>query len=50
MIKRLGKSIHDFFKVIFRNRQATVGLFILVFFILMATLGAALTPLDMTPN
>lgn len=48
MGKRFVKSVRDFFKVIFRNRQATVGLFILVFFVLMATVGAAVTPLDMT--
>ena len=46
MIKRLGKSIHDFFKVIFRNRQATIGLFILLFFVLMATVGASVIPLE----
>lgn len=49
MMKRMRKSIHDFFKVIFRNRQATIGLFILLFFILLATVGTALIPLDMTP-
>ena len=48
MGKRFVKSVRDFFKVIFRNRQTTVGLFILVFFILMATVGTAVTPLDMT--
>ena len=46
MIKRLGKSIRDFFKVIFRNRQATIGLFILLFFVLMATVGASVIPLE----
>ncbi|HOB20268.1 MAG TPA: ABC transporter permease [Candidatus Atribacteria bacterium] len=45
---RLLHSFKDFFKVIFRNRQATIGLFILTFFVLLATVGAALTPLDMT--
>lgn len=42
------KSFKDFFKVIFRNRQATVGFFILLMFVLMATIGVAITPLDMT--
>lgn len=48
MLKRAAKSIHDFFKVIFRNRQATIGLFILILFILMATVGVEITPLDMS--
>lgn len=47
-IKRSLKTIKEFFKVIFRNRQATIGLIILLFFILMATVGVRITPLDMT--
>lgn len=50
MFKRFLKSFKDFFKVIFRNRQATIGLFILVFFLLMATVGVELVPLDMSIN
>lgn len=47
-MKRVLKSFKDFFKVIFRNQQATIGFFILVFFILLATVGVAFTPLNMT--
>lgn len=47
-MKRYIKSWKDFFKVIFRNRQATVGFFILLFFLLLATVGVILVPLDMT--
>jgi peptide/nickel transport system permease protein len=45
---RYIKSFKDFFKVIFRNRQATIGFFILLMFVLMATVGVAVTPLNMT--
>jgi peptide/nickel transport system permease protein len=47
-MSRVFKSFKDFFKVIFRNRQATIGFFILVFFVLLATVGVSLTALDMT--
>ncbi|HZK33965.1 MAG TPA: ABC transporter permease [Bacillota bacterium] len=49
-MNRLLNSIKDFFKVIFRNRQASIGFFILLFFVLMGTIGASITPLDMTVN
>lgn len=46
-MNRFFKSFRDFFKVIFRNRQATIGFFLLVFFVLLATIGTELVPLNM---
>lgn len=44
------QSIKTFFKIIYRNKQSFIGMLILVMFILMATVGAAVVPLDLTPN
>jgi len=46
----LIRSARAFFKVIFRNRQATIGFFILLFFVLLATVGAELIPLNQQPD
>ena len=40
----------DFFKVIFRYRNATIGFIILAFFLLLATIGPLIVPLDMTAD
>jgi peptide/nickel transport system permease protein len=42
------RGIKDFFRVIYKNKQAFVGLTILVIFFFMATVGASLTKVDMT--
>lgn len=47
-MRRFAKSTKSFFRVIFRNRQATVGFIILSVFLFTATIGALLTHLDMT--
>ncbi|NLO82073.1 MAG: ABC transporter permease [Clostridiales bacterium] len=39
-----------FFKIIYRNKQAFIGMLILLFFILMATIGPEVVPLDLNPN
>lgn len=44
------QSIKTFFKIIYRNKQSFIGMLILIMFILMATVGAAVVPLDLTPN
>ena len=44
------KSALEFFKVIFRYKSSMVGFFILLFFILLATVGPLVVPLDMTVN
>lgn len=41
-------NIKGFFRVIYRNKQAFIGLIILIAFFLMATVGASVTTVDMT--
>ena len=43
-------NIKAFFKIIYRNKQAFIGMLILLGFIMMATVGAAIMPLDLNPN
>lgn len=38
------KRVKSFFSIIFRNKQATIGMFILLFFLLMATIGPEIIP------
>lgn len=42
------QSIADFFRVICRNKRSFTGLIVLIFFILMATIGPFIFKLDMT--
>lgn len=42
------RGIKDFFRVIYRNKQAFSGLIILILFFLMATVGASITKVDTT--
>ncbi|MED4129610.1 ABC transporter permease [Shouchella miscanthi] len=42
------QAVVDFFRVIVRNRRSFIGLIICLFFILMATVGPMLFPLDMS--
>lgn len=44
------EGVKAFFKIIYRNKQAFIGMIILIFFILMATVGPILVPLDLTPH
>jgi peptide/nickel transport system permease protein len=44
------KNVKAFFKIIYHNKQAFVGMLILLGFIFMATVGASITPLDLNPN
>lgn len=44
------EGMKGFFKVIYHNKQAFAGMIILIFFILMATIGPILVPLDLTPH
>jgi len=45
---RLSSLYYNIIKPILANKRATVGLFILLGFILMATIGPILVPLDLT--
>jgi peptide/nickel transport system permease protein len=47
---RLYRSAYETFLIIRRNRWAFSGLIILLFFLLMATVGPYVVPLDMTPR
>ena len=42
------RGIKDFFRVIYKNKQAFAGLIILIVFFFMATVGAAITKVDTT--
>lgn len=44
----LYRSVWEPFRIIRRNRRAFVGLLILIFFLLMATVGPEVVPLDMS--
>lgn len=44
------QGIKAFFKIIYHNKQSFIGMLILAMFILMAMVGAAVVPLDLTPN
>lgn len=44
------RSIKEFFRVIYGNKQAFVGMLILTGYVLMATVGANAVKLDMTPH
>lgn len=43
-------GIKTFMRIIYNNKQAFVGMLILLMFIIMATVGPILVPLDLNPN
>jgi len=45
---RIGRSIAEFLRFFTGNRRALIGLVILTFFVLMATVGPVVVPLDLT--
>jgi len=44
------QNIKVFFRIIYHNKQAFIGMLILLGFIFMATVGAAVVPLDLNPH
>lgn len=44
------KALLEMFNIIYRNKPAFVGFIILLFFVLMATIGPVLVPLDMSAH
>jgi peptide/nickel transport system permease protein len=43
-------GVREFFAVILRNKRATIGLLILIFFFLLSTVGPMLVKLDVSPD